>query len=99
MYAKFFMTEQEARAACQAWVDNIREDWRINPVQEIFRNEQDLEIFGPWMSRNSVAPADRREIPDVPVRKLYIRACGDFSRYGEDYAGTSKRSFTAVFPA
>lgn len=99
MYADFFMTEQEAYAACKAWVDRIREDWEITDIYEVFREQEDIEIFGPWMSRGCVAPAYRKEIPNVPVRKLHVRAYGDFSHYGEDYAGTSRKSFTAVFPA
>jgi hypothetical protein len=99
MYAKFFNTESDARSACQAWVDRTRGDWYISDIQEVIRNKQDLEIFGPWMSRDCVAPADRHEIPNVPVRRLYVRASGDFSRYSEDYGGTSSSSFTAVFPA
>jgi hypothetical protein len=99
MYAKFFSTESEARSACQAWVERTRGDWYISDIQEVLRNKQDLEIFGPWMSRDCVAPAYRHEIPNVPVRRLYVRASGDFSRYSEDYGGTSSSSFTAVFPA
>ena len=100
MYAKFFSTESEARSACQAWADRTRGDWKVSEIEEIFREKEDVEIFGPWMSRGCVAPADRLKIPNVPVRRLHVHACGDFSRCGEEYVyGTSFSAFKAVFPA
>ena len=96
MFAGFFETEAEARAALAAWARNVRDDWHLGEPQEVTRNP-DTGPGGSW-SAGIVAPVDRALVQGRPLRLLRQEARGLWARYGERYAGTSSAACEVCFP-
>lgn len=96
MYAELFPDEAQARARLDAWAAEIREDWVVGPVVELFRSPAVLAEFGPW-GPGCVAPAHRVGVTG-PLRILRREAQGPWARPGEDFRGFWTGVCEVAFP-
>lgn len=92
MYARFFETEDAARAALTDWAEGIRGDWVVARPREVIRMGGN-----PW-TEGSVAPACRAQVQGRPMRLLRAEAHGPFARSGGDNQGTSTAVLEVCFP-
>jgi hypothetical protein len=92
MFARFFETEDAARAALATWAKGVRGDWTVDRPREVIR------MGGTAWGDGSIAPVDRHKVMGRPLRKLRAEARGPFARSGEQDQGTSTAVLEVCFP-
>jgi hypothetical protein len=92
MFARFFETEDAARAALADWAEGVRGDWTVDRPREVIRMGGN-----PW-TEGSVSPASRSLVQGRPLRLIRAEARGPFARSGGDNQGTSTAVLEVCFP-